>query len=75
MKEIIKISVVRLSTFPYSCTTTMTPMQVNSTLTTLTKSTYLSPAQAQNPNCKRLELYCTCHKHIRLNRHQSCELE
>jgi len=54
MKEIIKILVVCLSIFLYSCATTMTPMQVNSTLPTLTKSTYLSPAQAQNPNCKCL---------------------
>jgi pseudaminic acid cytidylyltransferase len=32
----------------------MTPMQVNRTLPMLTKSTYLSLEQTQNPNCKCL---------------------
>lgn len=54
MKGIIRILVVCLSIFLYSCATTMTPMQVNNTLPTLTKSTYLSSAQSQNPNCKCL---------------------
>ena len=45
---------VSLSILLYSCATTMTPMQVNQTLPMLTKSTYLSVEQTQNPNCKCL---------------------
>ena len=55
MKGIINIFLtVCLSIFLYSCATTMTPMQVNSTLPMLTKSIYLSVEQTQNPNCKCL---------------------
>ena len=55
MRGIISIFLtVCLSIFLYSCATTMTPMQVNQTLPMLTKSTYLSVEQTQNPNCKCL---------------------
>jgi len=55
MKSIINILLtVYLSFFLCSCATTLTPMQVNQTLPTLTKSTYLSAEQTQNPNCKCL---------------------
>ena len=55
MKSIINILLtVYLSFFLCSCATTLTPTQVNQTLPTLTKSTYLSAEQTQNPNCKCL---------------------
>ena len=55
MKRIINIFLTLcLSIFLYSCATMLTPMQVNNTLPMLTKSTYLSVEQAQNPNCKCL---------------------
>lgn len=54
MKGIIKNLVACLLIFLYSCATSMTPMQVNDALPTFTKSTYLSPAQAKNSNCKCL---------------------
>ena len=55
MKSIINILlIVCLSFLLCSCATTLTPMQVNQTLPTLTKSTYLSAEQTQNPNCKCL---------------------
>jgi hypothetical protein len=54
MKKTIKIVVLGLLIFLNSCATTMTPTEVNSTLPTLTKSTYLSPTQTENSNCKRL---------------------
>ena len=50
MKSIINILLtVYLSFFLCSCATTLTPTQVNQTLPTLTKSTYLSAEQTQNP--------------------------
>ena len=33
---------------------TMTPLEVNQTLPMLTKSTYLTAEQTQNPNCKNI---------------------
>jgi hypothetical protein len=45
---------VCLSILLFSCATTMTPIEVNQTLPTLTKSTYLTGEQTQNPNCKCL---------------------
>lgn len=55
MKGIINILLtICISIFLNSCATTMTPMQVNRTLPMLTKSTYLSLEQTQNPNCKCL---------------------
>ena len=37
-----------------SCAMTMTPLEVNQTLPMLTKSTYLTAEQTQNPNCKSI---------------------
>lgn len=55
MKLIKKILLtVCISIFLLSCATTMTPIEVNQTLPTLTKSTYLNAEQSQNPNCKCL---------------------
>jgi len=55
MKLIKKILLTLcVSIFLLSCATTMTPIEVNQTLPTLTKSTYLTGEQTQNSNCKCL---------------------
>ncbi|HBN06868.1 MAG TPA: hypothetical protein DD434_13960 [Bacteroidales bacterium] len=55
MKKIINtLFIAWISILLHSCATSMTPMQVNQTLPMLTKSTYLSVEQTQNPNCKCL---------------------
>jgi hypothetical protein len=45
---------ISISIFLFSCATTMSPIEVNQMLPTLTKSTYLNVEQTQNPNCKCL---------------------
>jgi hypothetical protein len=54
MNRLIKINLIVVILFLTSCSSSMSPIQVNNTLPTLTKSKFISPSEIEASNCKYL---------------------
>jgi|GEM_PF-540640 hypothetical protein len=54
MNKLFKINLIGVILFLTSCSTSMSPMQVNNVLPTLTKSKYISQSEIETSKCKYL---------------------
>lgn len=54
MNKLLKLNIIGVILFLTSCSSSMSPIQVNNTLPTLTKSKYISSSEIEQSNCKIL---------------------